>query len=221
MSPQRQPRLGSDTFRLPTLELAQELLGKLLVRCIDGKRRSGWIVETEAYLHQDDPASHSSRGLGKKNRSMYLPSGHLYVYPIHAKYCMNVVTEGRGLGAAVLIRALEPFEDHEGLRASRNKDQPREWMRGPAKACQALHVDRELDGVSLVDSEDIWIENSVVIHRESVRCSSRIGISTATDKPWRFFVDGNRFVSGFARQHSRRPKDSLFEKYCQENATSK
>ncbi len=221
MSAQRQPRLGPDSFRLPTLELAQELLGKLLVRCIDGKRRSGWIVETEAYLPQDDPASHSFRGPGKKNRSMYLPPGHLYVYPIHAKYCMNVVTERRGLGAAVLIRALEPFEDHEGLRTTRKKDQPREWMRGPAKACQALHVDRDLDGISLLDSEDIWIEHSVVIHRESVRCSNRIGISMATDKPWRFFVDGNRFVSGLARHHSRRPKDSVFENNFQENPIAK
>ena len=104
-------RLSIDFYSQTTVEVARNLLGKVLVRKLDnGEILAGIVVETEAYLPADDPASHSFRGLGRKNASMFEAAGTLYVYPIHAKYCLNVVTEPKGLGAAVLIRALQPIE---------------------------------------------------------------------------------------------------------------
>jgi len=117
-------RLGHDFFAGPTEQVARSLLGKLLVTALpDGQRLSGLIVEVEAYLAEHDPASHSARGRSPKNASMFAPPGTLYVYSIHAKHCLNIVTEPAGRGAAVLIRALEPWEgqstmlEHRGLHA--------------------------------------------------------------------------------------------------------
>ncbi len=195
-----------------TIEMAQQLLGKLFVRMVDGKRRSGWIVETEAYLHENDSASHSFRGLSKKNRSMFASPGRLYVYPIHAKYCMNVVTEAEGMGAAVLIRALEPCEGREEIALDRPDVVERDWMRGPSRSCMAMHIDRSHDGLNLITNSEVWIEEALPqgISFETAH-SSRIGISSAQQLPLRFFVRGNRYVSGLARDHGIPNRHSISE----------
>ncbi len=173
---------------------------------------SGWIVEVEAYLWRGDPACHASRGRTNRNRTMFGPPGLLYVYPIHAKYCMNVVTEREGRGAAVLIRAVEPVEGSEIMFANRPVEREEELTNGPGKMCAAFDIDHRHNGIDLINSDEIWIEDSP--HRPSkqtwsIQQSGRIGINVAQEKPWRFFIDGNRFVSGRAMDHRVERKKSL------------
>lgn len=211
-------RLTYDFYSQATTEVARQLLGKVIVRQLDsGEALAGIVVEVEAYLPAEDPASHSFRGLGRKNASMFEPAGTLYVYPIHAKYCMNVVTEASGQGAAVLIRAVQPIEGLTSMREHRgltNLNEPLTHLTtGPARLCQALAVDRALDGASLVSGASIWIESEPSIMAAqpwTARISPRIGISQGVDKPLRWFIDGHQFVSGRARDHSRR-RDWCFE----------
>jgi DNA-3-methyladenine glycosylase len=210
-------RLELDFYRQPTEQLAQDLLGKLLVRrTADGQRLSGIVVEVEAYLSHDDPASHSSRGLGKKNASMFLPPATLYVYPIHTRHCLNVVSEPPGRGAAVLIRGIEPWEGLAYMAEQRriavenpsdDEFDTRTAIKlgsGPGRLCEAFQVDRSLDGLDLSKSDTMWLESWDGAGSQSwvSQCSQRIGISQARDLLLRWFVDGNRFVSGCARDHS-------------------
>jgi DNA-3-methyladenine glycosylase len=200
-------RLLNEFYDRETTVVARELLGKLLLRCLDdGEILAGLIVEVEAYLSCDDPASHSHRGQGRKNATMFAAPGTLYVYPIHAKYCLNVVTEPAGQGAAVLIRALQPLQGVQRMADLRGVTVPRSLVTGPARLCQALAVDRSLDGEDLVTSQRIWIATApqVISHAGwQVQSSARIGISQATDLQLRWFIDGHQYVSGCARDHSQ------------------
>ncbi len=222
-------------------EVAQRMLGKLLVRqWPDGVVASGIIVEVEAYLAQQDPASHSYSGMRKRNASMFKGAGTLYVYAIHSRHCLNIVTEAEGIGSAVLIRAVEP---HSGLarmsertqadrlrrssrRVSSRSEQPTvqsrytpptpgevgpvapELTSGPGRLCRALDVDLGLDGLDLLDDQTqpaVWISQppvEVIGSSWNVVVTPRIGISQAQEKPLRWFIDGNRFVSGRAGEHS-------------------
>lgn len=198
-------RIDSSEFHQPTLTVAQRLLGKLLVRNLNGQRLSGIVVETEAYLSENDPASHSFVGLKKRNAAMFKPAGTLYVYSIHAKYCLNVVTEEEGIGAAVLIRALQPWEGLETMQAHRNSDKLRDLCTGPARLCQALAIATVDDGIDLKSSDEVWLEPPPKCVLESswqTTMSSRIGISSAQELPYRFFIDGHGCVSGLARLHN-------------------
>ncbi len=206
-------KLDYSFYDRPTIKVARDLLGKLLIRESPEGLVSGVIVEVEAYLAKDDEASHSFSGIKNRNSSMFAAPGTLYVYPIHAKYCMNVVTEQSGQGAAVLIRAVEPMEGIDLMQSRRGeKIGLRDLTRGPARLCQAFAVDRLLDGVDLTTSTAIWLEDSSPELGKlvfSVATSERIGISRAQDHQLRFFVDGNRFVSGCARCHSLPNKDAF------------
>ncbi len=217
--------LGSDFYNQSTLQTAQAALGKTFVRILeDGTRLSGIIVEVEAYLSSGDPASHSHTGRGKKNASMFLDPGTLYVYPIHAKHCANLVTEPKGQGAAILIRAVEPVEGivtmHQSRFPSENPQsgrvEPRRMIaltQGPARWCQAFRIDRNDDGKPLARASGLWLEDAPEsVHQRpwNMRTSPRIGISQARDLPLRFFMDGNRFVSGLARDHTRGRTWSFF-----------
>lgn len=164
---------------------------------------------------------------------MFLPAGHLYVYSIHTHHCLNVVSEPQGCGAAVLIRAVEPMEGTDQMTQLRGGCSPRDLTRGPGRLCRALHVTRQLDGFDLSLGDQIWLESDH-IHRSLMRsqsaerspteiqpptaaeaapwrigCSGRIGIRQAADRPWRFFIDANRFVSGPASCHTRPPRHQL------------
>ena len=198
-------RLPREFFARPTAEVARELLGKKLLRYIDDQWVGGFIVETEAYLADDDPASHSARGETPGNAAMFDQPGTLYVYPIHAKYCLNAVTERQGIGCAVLIRAIEPSAGINIMAANRGHDELRRLTRGPAMLCQALAVDRRQDGIDLISSNTVVIADGRTHSPAAVTSTPRIGISTATDLPLRFFVDGNRFVSGRTSDHRIRP----------------
>lgn len=177
--------------------VARELLGTMLLRRTAEGLVGGRIVEVEAYLGSGDTSSHSARGLTKRNASMFGPPGHAYVYTIHAKWCLNVVTEGAGVGSAILIRAIEPLIGLPLMQQRRGREKLLELARGPARLCQALDIDRDEDGWDLTLGKQLWIsDESKQVGEERIACSPRIGISSATDLLLRFFYEGNVFVSG-------------------------
>lgn len=188
------PSFPDDIRRVPraffdrdTALVARELLGLLLIRRIDDRLVVGRIVETEAYLGPQDRASHSSRGLTPRNRSMFGPPGHAYVYRIYGiHHCLNFVTEPEGHGAAVLIRALEPISGITHRTC------------GPGLLCAALGIDRSLDGLPL-DTDRLWIGEPMIRSRMTIVRTPRIGVDYAG--PWarrllRFLVKGNAHLSG-------------------------
>ena len=186
--------------------VARELIGKALLRNIGGQWLGGWIVETEAYLASDDAASHSARGLTKSNASMFGLPGTLYVYPIHAKFCLNAVTEEEQVGSAVLIRSIEPKWGVQAMEENRGFTDRRRLTRGPAMLCQALRVDRSLDGTDLVEGDEITIADFDSDIRDARTIStSRIGISKAIDLQLRYILQGNVYVSGPRRDHQPKP----------------
>lgn len=190
--------LGRDFYDRDPALVARELLGKLLLRPLAGRERLiGRIVEVEAYLSSGDPACHTNRGLTRRNATMFGPPGHAYVYAIHARHCLNAVTEAAGLGSAVLIRAVEPLAGLDAMRRHRGCDGERELTRGPGRLCEAFAIDRELNGLDLTRPERLWIEcDGFSVAADSLGVSPRIGISAAQELPLRFFHRGNRFVSG-------------------------
>lgn len=195
-------------------EVARDLLGQRLVRVVDGRVRTGWIVETEAYRHANDPASHSFRGRTRRNASMFGPPGTAYVYTIHARFCLNAVAEGVDRGAAVLIRAVEPESGIQDMVASRGTAVTLDLARGPARLCEAFELDRNWDGWDLTRGDLLWIEQGLAIPAAQVGVSGRIGIRDGADLPLRFFLAGNRFVSGPRKWHGREVTQSLGARTC-------
>ncbi|MBM4464615.1 MAG: DNA-3-methyladenine glycosylase [Chloroflexi bacterium] len=192
-------RLGQDFYRRSTLTVARELLGQRLVRVMDGQRLSGFIVEVEAYIGEDDAACHAARGRTPRNEVMYGPPGHTYVYFVYGMHhCLNVVTEEEGFPAAVLVRALQPLEGLDIMRRHRSGKPDGELVNGPAKLCQALAIKRDFNGVDLCTSEVLFIERGRRVAPEEIGASSRIGIKAdeiARSVPWRFYFQGSDFVS--------------------------
>ena len=193
-------RLNREFFARDTLTVARELLGRRLVRVLDGNRFSGRIVEVEAYVGQNDQASHARPGRTKRNAPMYGPPGHAYVYFIYGMHhCFNVVTERDGFPAAVLIRALEPLEGIEAMRTRRGGRPDVQLTSGPARLCQALDVDRQFDGVDLCAPDALlFLEDGVCVPDEEVAAGPRIGVrgdEAAVTVPWRFYVRHSRYVS--------------------------
>jgi len=193
-------RLNLAFYRDDTLQVARALLGKRLVRVIDGRRQSGVIVESEAYIGEADRASHAAHGRTRRNEVMYGPPGRAYVYFIYGMYwCLNVVTEEAGFPAAVLVRALEPLEGVDLMRARRAGRPDHELTTGPGKLCAALGIDRRLNGVDLTSSEELFLEDDVPVDPNRIAASPRIGLNdkvgSAAVVPWRVYLAGNRFVS--------------------------
>lgn len=184
--------------RRDPMEVAQALLGCFLVREVDGVRLAGRIVETEAYLAAGDPACHAARGMTNKNRSMFGPPGRAYVYAIHSRWCFNVVTQDEGTGSAVLIRAIEPLEGLDRMRAHRNTEATLDLARGPARLCEALAIDKQFDGWDLSQRNALWIEpaQSGLCRASLVACSPRIGVTSGEDLWLRFFDAASPYVSG-------------------------
>lgn len=202
------PVLPLSFYLRPTPEVARDLLGVLLVRETAEGRIVGRIVETEAYHEEGDEASHSHRGRTARNAVMFGPPGRLYVYFTYGMhYCMNVVTEEEGVGAAVLIRAIEPLEGCALMRANRLRRSTarvatprpipdRDLARGPARACAAYDIDRTANGASL-SGPDLHLCAGAPASPPPPRiiASSRIGITRATHLAWRFHLAGNPAVS--------------------------
>lgn len=181
-------------LNLPAPEAAQRLLGCYLVRTIGGQRIIGKIVETEAY-DQADAASHSYKGKTARTEVMFGPAGRLYVYFTYGMhYCCNVVCGPEGQGAAVLIRALEPVEGADIMSQNRHGLQGPDLANGPAKLCQALNITKQFNGHDLTQSPVELIIKSPVSAAAIVK-TTRIGISRAQNKRWRFYICDNKHIS--------------------------
>lgn len=178
-----------------TRELARFLIGKTLVRDIGSARLSGRIVETEAYT-PDDASSHAYRGETRRNRSMFLARGHAYVYIAYGVWpALNVASEAPGIGAAALIRALEPVEGIAAMQANRGTERLTDLARGPGRLTAAMQITMEHDGVDLCAAGLLWL-GSAIRETGEIAVATRIGITKEADRPLRFFERGNPFVSG-------------------------
>jgi DNA-3-methyladenine glycosylase len=169
-------------------EVAPELIGATLL--VDGV--GGRIVEVEAY-DREDPASHGYRGRTRRNATMFGPSGHAYVYRSYGiHWCLNLVCEGEGVPSAVLVRAIEPTQGLDEMRQRRSLDDPRLLASGPGRLCQALAITGEHDGLPLdAPPFELRDRNGPV----EVVAGARVGITRATELPWRYAEAGSRFLS--------------------------
>ncbi len=184
-------------YNRDTIAVAKDLLGKILVRVVNGRVLSGMIVESEAYRSTDDPASHSYRGKTERNSVMFGEVGHAYVYFTYGNhYCLNIVAKGNDTPAgAVLIRAIEPIEGMSLMHKYRNTRDPYNLTSGPGKLTQALKITREQNGVDVTRKGELYVLNGKSIDESQIVAAPRIGIRVALDKQWRFLIADNKFVS--------------------------
>jgi len=201
-TPRRARRVPAAFFDRPTLEVARELIGKVLVHTVRGRRVAGLIVEAEAYIGESDPACHAAPGPTARNAPLYGPPGRAYVYLNYGLHCLvNAVTEAEGSPAAVLIRALEPLEGVDVMRRRRRRARGSagrplaiaDLCRGPGNLTIALGITLAENRASLADGplaiEDHGIEPA------PVGWSPRVGIRVGTDRLWRCYWEGSRCVS--------------------------
>ncbi|WP_456405309.1 DNA-3-methyladenine glycosylase [Thiolapillus sp.] len=185
-------RLERDFFARDSVTVARELLGKILLRCYRGEILGGIIVETEAYLGEEDSACHASKGCTPRTQVMYGAAGHYYVYLIYGMYHMlNIVTGEPGHPQAVLIRALQPVRGLQLMGELRGGVADKKLCDGPGKLCQALAIDRGLNGMA-VESGELWLEDAWLPRECSISAGPRVGIGYASkkdrQKPWRFIA---------------------------------
>lgn len=185
------PPLKRSFYLHPAPEAARALIGKIIVH----GATAGRVVETEAYLGTGDLAAHSARGETPRTKVIFGPPGHAYVYFIYGMYdCLNVVVEPEGVAGCVLIRALEPVEGIEEMRARRRMEKLETLANGPGKLTRALGITMRHNGVDLT-------RGPITVHPPEkdapleIGVSARIGISKSADLPLRFFLKGSRFVS--------------------------
>ncbi len=194
-------------YNRDVVQVARELLGMKLVRSVDGIRLEGIIVETEAYKGESDLACHARSGKTSRNAVMYGPPGRAYIYFTYGLHWMlNCVCQEEGSPAAVLIRAIHPTLGLERIAAHRKGRPPSQWTDGPAKLCQAFHIDGGLNGVNLTDPRGpLFIKNSAPPKAAGVIATPRIGINYAPEPwlsvPWRFCIG----LDDFQRQSDRQP----------------
>ena len=190
--------LDAKFFARDTREVARDLLDKLLVREVDGRRLWGRLVEVEAYLGPEDLAAHSKGGRRTaRTEVMFGPTGHAYVYFIYGfHYMLNIVTEGKDFPAAVLIRAVEPLRGIALMKKRRGTDEPRSLASGPGKLCEAFAIDRTLNG-SDICGKVLYLQDAGE-PAPKIITTPRIGVDYAAEwknKPFRFLIGGNTFVS--------------------------
>ena len=189
-------KLPRSFYARPTLRVARDLLGKRLVRNYRSRRLSGIIVETEAYRGPEDVASHARHGEASRAAPMFGEPGHAYVYFTYGMYhCMNCVSEPKGSGTGILIRALEPAEGIETMRCRRGpKISDHNLTNGPGKLAIALDITAKLNREDLL-GERLWIEEAPVVPSRKVGKSARVGISRGREYDWRFYIKDNPYVS--------------------------
>jgi DNA-3-methyladenine glycosylase len=202
-TPKPQPQSGARRVRrlrrseLPsdTADLAVYLIGKTLVLDHPEGRMSGRIVETEAYV-VGDAACHGFRGQTPRNRSLFLDRGHAYVYFTYGScFMLNVTAETPGVGAGVLVRAIEPLEGIDAMRRRRNVARLYDLTRGPGRLAAALDIDKRYDGVDLCNGGELWL-GAPVRPAGQVGVSTRIGLTREAHRPLRFYERDNAHVSG-------------------------
>ena len=183
-----------------TVQLARYLLGKVVVHDTDTGRLSGRIVETEAYPI-GDAAGHAFNGKTQRNRSLFLERGHAYVYLSYGiSYLLNVSSEVAGVGAGVLLRAIEPLDGIDEMLARPGRPKrPVDLGRGPGRLTRALQIDLAEDGMDLCTRGPLWLAENAARKTGRIGKSVRIGITRNVDRPLRFYEVGNAHVSGLRR----------------------
>jgi DNA-3-methyladenine glycosylase len=188
-------RLRRAELPIDTVEMARCLIGKTLVHDIGSGRMSGRIVETEAYV-VGDASGHAFRGPTPRNRSLYLERGHAYVYFVYgSSYLLNVTSESPGVGAGVLLRALEPLEGIGLMQAHRRTTRLLDLARGPGRLAAAMRIDMKSDGIDLCSNKSLWLGHAVR-QPGPIGESVRIGLTKEVARPLRFYESGNPYVSG-------------------------
>ncbi|MCD6477070.1 MAG: DNA-3-methyladenine glycosylase [Candidatus Aenigmarchaeota archaeon] len=183
------PKLDKQFFARNTKVIAKQLLGKILVK--GGLK--GKIVETEAYLGKNDPASHAYK-ITKRSKIMLMEPGTIYIYFTYGNhYMFNIVTENIGKPGAVLIRALEPLQGIEIMKKNRNINDIARLCNGPGCVTQSFGINKKYNGQSIIDNNEIYIEDSN--EKPKIIRTSRIGISQGKDLKLRFYIKDNKFVS--------------------------
>ncbi len=192
----RTQALARSFFQRPTVEVARDLLGKVIVHRLDGGTLAGMIVETEAYLGEADQAAHSARGLTKRTSVIFGPPGHAYVYLCYGMYeCLNLVAEPDGKAGCVLIRALEPLCGLDEIRRRRPKAvRPRDFASGPGKLTLALGITRRRNGADVTRGA-LSVRAFKDAPAFDIVTRTRIGITVSKDLPFRFYIRGNEHVS--------------------------
>ena len=179
-------KLARAFYARDTVIVARELLGKCLVHVSEGVEQVGRIAEVEAYLGEHDLAAHSAKGRTERTKIMFGPPGYAYVYMIYGMhYCMNVVTEGKNHGSAVLLRAIEPLKNIKGR------------TQGPGLLCKAMHIDRRLNGHDLM-SDDLYIAAPPKEEPITIVTLPRVGVDYAghwRKRLLRFYIKENPFIS--------------------------
>jgi len=188
-------RLRRGELPVDTVEMACYLIGKVVVHDIDGGRLSGRIVETEAYP-PGDSAGHAFRGETPRNASLFLGPGHAYVYFTYgSSFMLNVTSEAAGVGAGVLLRALEPLEGLDRMRQLRGAAGLLDLARGPGRVAQAMQITFSQNGFDMCAGGPLWLASSRPI-TGTVGKSVRIGLTRNADRKLRFYERGNPYVSG-------------------------
>ena len=193
--PQGNP-LPREFYEVPALELAHNLLGKLLLSNIDDQCTSGLIVETEAYLSSNDPASHTARGKTTRTAIQWGTGGFTYVYLIYGMYhCLNIVSDREGIAGCVLIRALEPMHGVATMQRRRPTAKSKiDLCNGPGKLTNALGIKLQHNAADLTQ-KSLCIYNSQECATFNIARSSRIGLMESFELPYRFYIDNNPYVS--------------------------
>jgi DNA-3-methyladenine glycosylase len=187
--------LARSKLPVDTTKLARYLIGKIVVRVTREGILSGRIVETEAYP-VGDAAGHAYRGETARTHTLFLSRGHAYVYLAYGtSYMLNVSSEAVGVGAGVLIRALEPLKGIKTMQQNRHVQNLRDLARGPGRLAAALDIDRRLDGVDLCHKGPLWLAHDLSPPLK-IGTSTRIGLSKEAHRILRFYARDNRFVSG-------------------------
>ncbi len=183
-------------FRRPAEVVAAELIGSVVVSSVGGLFTAGKIVETEAYLGYDDPASHGYRHRrNARNEALFGPPGIWYVYLSYGMHwCANLVCQRAGLASAVLLRALEPLKGLNVMRERRGELPDRQLCSGPGRLCQALGINRDLDGSAMAHGPVVVVRGAPVA-ADAISATPRIGITKAADWPLRFHLTGSPWVS--------------------------
>lgn len=191
------PILDRRFYTRDTVLVARDLLGKLLVCKYNGKLLSGVIVETEGYRASDDPASHAYKGKTRRNVPMFDLVGYSYVYFVYGNhFCFNVVAKSNDQNAgAVLIRALEPIDGIEFMQQNRKQENLLLLTNGPGKLTQALGISQDHNALDLTKLKRLYIVDGISVRCNDVVTTSRVGIRVAHEKPWRFYLASNHWVS--------------------------
>ncbi len=194
-------KLKRNFYTHDTILIAKDLLGKIFVKNDSKNLLAGKIVEVEAYHGKDDQAAHTFIGKTERNKIMFEEGGFFYVYFTYgAHFCCNVVTEKKGIGSAVLIRAIEPIQGLEIMAKNRfgkkliNEKEKHNLTNGPGKICQAFGINKKHYGIDLTGNK-IYLLNNRKIPEDKIITAKRVGIKKSVDLMWRFYIKDNPYVS--------------------------